>query len=199
MSDIKPEAHILDATASNRSFWRKKEDKRILWIDVEQELEVKPDLVLDCTNTGFQDNSFHTIIFDPPHWWGDDPASNFWTCRNKKEEVEWRKSVNSRPRGYTYYGTDKYKTKSALIKFLHKAQLEFHRILWDNGILWVNWCEIKISLDKVLAVFTNWDEMLRLPIGSNHQTMGDSQNYWVMLMKKDRPIWQTHLGGIYEK
>jgi len=199
MEDTKPEAVILDATAGNRMFWKKKNDKRVLWIDIQEDLEIPPDAVIDCTDTGFPDQSFHTIIFDPPHWWGDEPASTFFTIKNKEDKEKLQEKYPEMDIHGCYYGTDIYKTKSQLIKFLHKAQLEFHRIIWDNGILWFNWCEVKINLRKVLPIFTNWDPMIILPIGSKLQTMGDSQNYWVMLMKKDRPMWQTHLGGIYEK
>ena len=143
----KPDAAILDATAANRKFWLKKQDKRILWIDIQTDLDIAPDMVLDCTNTGFPNQSFHTIIFDPPHWWGDETGGNFYTCRNEKERSKFIEKYG--PGGYSYYGTDVYKTKRELLKFLHKAQLELYRILWDNGVLWFNWSEVKIPLNNV--------------------------------------------------
>jgi len=191
--ESKPDARILDATAANRAFWRTKESNHILWIDIEPELEIKPDLVLDCTNTGFPDESIMMIIFDPPHWWGDTPGENFFSCRNKEEKRQFEEKYGLGRHGATYYGTDKYQTKHALLGFLHKAQLEFQRILYPDGILWLNWSEVKLELNRIMPFFRDWDEMLRLPIGSKLQTLSTYQNWWVMLMKKDRPDPQTML------
>jgi len=171
-------------------FWKNKHDKRVLWIDIQTDLEIPPDLVVDCTNTGFEDQSFHTIIFDPPHWWGDEPEKSLFTCKNKTQ----RKKLSIGDGGLAYYGTDVYKSKSELINFIHKSQVEFYRILWDNGILWFNWSDVKIPVRKILPIFSNWEVMIELQIGSNLQTMGNKQNWWVMLMKKDRPMWQSSLG-----
>ena len=82
--DSKPDARILDATASNRSIWRTKESNKIIWIDIEPELEINPDLILDCTQTGFPDNSIMMLIFDPPHWWGQKTGSHWdWMEKGK--------------------------------------------------------------------------------------------------------------------
>ncbi len=178
---------ILDATASNRSIWRKKESRHVLWIDIESELRVPPDMVLDCTTTGFEAERFHTIFFDPPHWWGDETGENYFACRNDADEMKLQKRYGIRARKAAYYGADKFKSKSELLVFIHKAQKEFCRILKDEGILWLNWSEVKIPLGKILPFFRNWDEMIRLTIGSKAQSLGDFQNYWVMFMKKDGP------------
>lgn len=199
--DTKPEARILDATASNRSIWKTKESDKIIWIDIEPELEVSPDLVIDCTKTPFPDKSIFTIFFDPPHWWGQKTGENFFTCRNMEESKAFTSKYGMRDRSssVTYYGTDKYRTKTQLLSFLHKAQTEFMRILTDNGVLWLNWSEVKLPLSSVMTFFRDWDEMLRLPIGSQLQTLSDAQNWWVMFMKKERPDPQTMLAGFTNK
>ena len=193
LSDVKPEARIVDATASNRMFWKTKESNLILWIDIEPELEIAPDMVLDCTDTGFPDESVMMLIFDPPHWWGDRTGECFFTCRNKEEKRKFEKKYNMGQGGVTYYGTDKYRSKRELLGFINKAQKEFKRILYPDGVLWLNWSEVKLELDKIMPFFRDWDEMLRLPIGSNNQNLSTYQNYWVMLMKRDRPAPQTML------
>lgn len=193
--ESKPDARILDATASNRSIWRTKESTKIIWIDIEPELEIKPDLVLDCTQTGFPDNSIMMLIFDPPHWWGQKTGEAFFTCRNKAEKKKFLDKYNMGSAGCAYYGTDKFGTKTELLSFIHKAQKEFHRILYPDGVLWLNWSDVKLSLSKILPFFKDWDEMLRLPIGSKLQTLSDSQNWWVMFMKKDRPTPQTMMSA----
>ena len=193
LSDVKPEARIVDATAANRAFWRTKESNKILWIDIEPELEISPDLVLDCANTGFPDESVMMLIFDPPHWWGDKTGENYFSCRNKDEKKRFLDKYNMGSAGCAYYGTDKYQTKRELLNFIHRSQQEFKRILYPDGVLWLNWSEVKLELDKIMPFFRDWDEMLRLPVGSKNQIMSTYQNYWVMLMKKDRPHPQTML------
>ena len=194
MSEIKPDALVLDATAANRMVWRKKDDARVLFIDIEPELEIKPDLVCDCTDTGFPDKSFHTIIFDPPHWWGDEIAENIYTLRNADDVKKFNDKYGTNMH-QGYYGTDKVKTRRELVTFLHKAQKEIYRILWDNGLLWFNWSEVKIPLGNILSIFVNWDEMIRLEIGSKSQTRSKHQNYWLMFMKKDRPKFQSYISS----
>lgn len=197
--DSKPNARILDATASNRSIWRTKESTKIIWIDIESELEISPDLVLDCTQTGFPDSSIMMLFFDPPHWWGQKTGENFFTCRNKVEKQKFLDKYNMGSAGCAYYGTDKFKTKSELLAFIHKAQKEFYRILYPDGVLWLNWSEVKLPVSKVMPFFKNWDEMLRLPIGSQLQTLSDYQNYWIMFMKKDRSSPQIDLTAFMTK
>jgi len=173
-------------------FWKTKESNHILWIDIETELDIEPDLILDCTNTEFPDNSVMMIFFDPPHWWGDKIADNFYTIRNKNDREHFNEKYGTHFNG-AYYGTDKYHTKRQLLNFLHRAQEEFKRILYPDGVLWLNWSEVKLELDRIMPFFRDWDEMLRLPVGSKNQIMSTYQNYWVMLMKKDRPHPQTML------
>ena len=73
---------ILDATAGNRTMWKVKENPQILFCDIEPELEIKPDKIVDCRKTDFNDKSFHTIFFDPPHEWGRKHLSSIYTCKN---------------------------------------------------------------------------------------------------------------------
>ena len=61
---------VLDSTAGNRSMWKTKESEYVLWIDIEPELSTKPDILMDCTKTDFDNERFHTIFFDPPHNYG---------------------------------------------------------------------------------------------------------------------------------
>lgn len=188
-------ARILDATASNRSIWLIKDSPHILFIDIENELQVPPDMVLDCTETGFKPHSYHTIFFDPPQWWGDTPSDNYYSCKNLKESKAFSEKYGYKGYFTSYYGTDKFKSKTELLTFLHKSQKEFNRILKDDGMLWVKWNETKIPLSKILPFFKNWDEMLRLEIGDNYQTLGVSQTYWMMFMKKEG-IKQTDLNEV---
>lgn len=188
--DIKPEARILDATAANRRIWDIRETPNIIWLDIDPELEIKPDVVIDCTKTEFPDGYFFAIFFDPPHQWGDKTADQLYTCRNKKEHDAFMKKWGFKQfkKVPTYYGTDKYKSKSQLLSFIHKAQQEFYRILAPNGMLWVKWCESKIPLGKITPFFKDWHVMMVLEIGSQKQTLSQAQTFWILLLKDSERI-----------
>jgi hypothetical protein len=189
----KPKASILDATSGNRMMWRTKASEYILWIDVEEELEVKPDKIMDCTKTDFEDKELNCIFFDPPHWWGDKLGGTVFTVRNDED----RKKLMDRYPKYdlhgSYYGTDKYKTKAQLLRFIFEAQKEFFRILRDDGMLWLRWTEYKIKLHNILGLFRDWNNMLQFQVSSNLQTMGSEGAYWVMLMKKELKYKQQEI------
>lgn len=187
-------ARILDATSANRSIWLIKDSPHILFIDIEPELQVPPDMVLDCTETGFKPHSYHTIFFDPPQYWGDKIGGNIYALRNLDDVHIFNEKYGTN-RHVSYYGTDKFKSKTELLTFLHKSQKEFNRILMDDGMLWVKWNEIKIPLSKILPFFKNWVEMLRLEICDKYQTLSYSQTYWLMFMKKEG-IKQTDLNEV---
>jgi len=189
LREIKPDAKILDATAGNRMIWKKKESPHILWIDIESELEVKPDMIMDCTKTIFEDKRFHTVFFDPPHSFGGKLGIDRGCVRNYLE----REKAHELSGGLYYYGLDKYKTASQLLSFIHKSLLEFYRILNDDGILWFKWCDLVIPLDKILSFFRDWQEMMRLYIKNPRQTLGLAQTYWILFMKKPRIHIQTEL------
>ena len=175
----KPEARILDATAGNRNMWKTKESPFIIWIDVEEDLEYKPDRLLDCTQTDYPDKFFKTIFFDPPHSYGRNKNEGIFTTPSKKVSTEkWPQWERTYPR---YYGLDKYPTKTALLGFINKAQEEFYRILEDDGMLWLKWSENHASLEAILPLFKNWDLMIRIPAFTHRKT--STPTYWAMLMK----------------
>lgn len=77
---------ILDACCGGRSMWFDKNDKRAIFCDIREEhfivkdrirkdgtkwhgwtLHVTPDKVSDFTQMDFENNTFHLVVFDPPH------------------------------------------------------------------------------------------------------------------------------------
>jgi len=186
MMEVKPDARILDATASYRSIWDMKNSDKILWIDIETDLDLQPDRIMDCTHTDFSDKRFHTIFFDPPHKYGEKKNQGvFSTPSRKKQKERWGDTG-------CYYGFDKFKTKSELLEFIRLSQLEFHRILSDDGILWVKWCEHATKLDVVISIFNNWNKTLCFETAYQGQVKG-KRTFWVAFTKKDS-AWQSDLG-----
>jgi len=179
---------ILDATAGNRTMWHTKNLPNIIYIDIEKKLAVKPTIFADNTNTPFLPESFNAIFFDPPHY-------------IKKESIyfgfpdaeSYRKVWHKRKKYPTYYGSDKYGSRQKLMAHLYKAQKEFKRILKQDGLLWLKWNEIDIKLYRVLAVFQDWTELLRIYVKAPTQTASEAQTYWVCLTKQKKGNRQTEL------
>jgi len=173
---VKYKAKILDATAGNRSMWKTKDSPFIIWIDIEKELSVSPDVIMDCTDTEFSDDWFHTIFFDPPHSFGH--SKNTGIHQTPSREV-------MKERGWgvgAYYGFDKYATKASLLGFINRAQKEFYRILSPNGLLWFKWAEIHATLDNILPIFKDWKVMMKHEVAYRGQVK--TRTWWVALMKK---------------
>ena len=71
---------ILDPASAMRSFYFDKNDNRVVFGDIRknethlltngQTIHVKPDEVMDFRAIPYADNSFHCVIFDPPHLLG---------------------------------------------------------------------------------------------------------------------------------
>jgi len=140
---------ILDATAGNRVMWQIKGIVNpAIFIDKQKRLERPPTIFATDELTPFSDKTFDTIFFDPPHHWNW--KSTLFGCPDAKS---WqRRDGRKIP---TYYGMELYKTRAELVKYVWQAQKEFFRILKDDGLLWLKWCEIKISLERALIFLTD--------------------------------------------
>ena len=67
---------ILDACCGSRMFWFDKEHPAAVFMDNRnfgktlcdgRRFEVRPDLIADFREIPFPDESFHLVVFDPPH------------------------------------------------------------------------------------------------------------------------------------
>jgi len=179
---------ILDATAGNRTLWKVKDSKHIIYIDMERKLEVPPTIFCDNTITPFLPCTFDSIFYDPPHMFGD-KSSIYVHPDAASFKAKWPK-YGEIPR---YYGGDKYKNQLQLIRHIHFAQKEFYRILKDDGLLWLKWNELAVSINKILGLFENWNVMIEVPIHARTQTAGKHQTWWVCLSKEKREFVQTTL------
>ena len=74
---------ILDVTCGSRTIWFDKNHSSAVYMDCREEhgtaiwkstkndsvrtLDVEPDVIADFTDMPFPDNTFHLVVFDPPH------------------------------------------------------------------------------------------------------------------------------------
>jgi len=171
---------ILDATAGNRTMWQEKESDNIIYIDVEMKLQVKPTMFCDNTCTPFKSKTFDTIFYDPPHTWGQRKHYHSYPYATEEYVRIYKQNVRIPTR---YYGWDKFKNQTGLIRHIYLAQEEFRRILKDDGLLWVKWNEMSIQLIRILSLFNKWTPLLKLFISAPSQTGGEHQTYWLCMEK----------------
>jgi len=147
---------ILDATSGNRAMWFDKNCPLATFIDLRE--EVKPEIVMDCTNTTFPDYSFDLIVFDPPHV-----------------------NVGATSQMGQSYG---HFTTAEIKELVRKAFEEFYRILKDNGIVIFKWNDHDTKLGTVLDLA---DPFFAPLFGQKvaSRTKHSSSTYWVCLCKAD--------------
>jgi len=179
---------ILDATAGNRTMWAHKNSDNIIYIDVEKKLEVPPTIFASCESTPFPDNFFDAIFYDPPHNWGG--GVHYFSFPSKHERKEVFPNAGGIP---TYYGWDKYKSRHALIRHIYNAQQEFRRVLKPDGLLFFKWNEMRVDIYRILSIFHDWYELMRLYIQDPSHTAGEHQTYWIILTQKHERIAQQSL------
>lgn len=126
---------ILDACCGSKMFWFNKENPDVLFMDKRKEihilcdgreLHITPDIMADFTNMPFEDNTFHLVVFDPPHL-------------VKAGEKSWLAKK---------YGV----LSENWQEDLRKGFLECFRVLKENGILVFKWNEQQVKLKEVLQL-----------------------------------------------
>lgn len=168
--------------------WIHKDVESIVYIDIERKLEVKPTVYATNECLPFPLKSIHTIFYDPPHGWGEGhPFYKYPDAESFKKEWEGYGEI---PR---YYGWDKFKSYTQLIRHIYNAQAEFHKILKNDGLLWLKWNEVTIPLRRILTIFTEWHVLLQLRMHQKVHTAGQKDTYWVCLCKKRGKRKQTSL------
>ena len=116
-------------------FWFDKKNKETIYMDNRKledvlcdgrKLEINPDIVADFRNIPFKDNTFHLVIFDPPHLLKVGEKS--WLAKKYgKLDINWREDIKQ---GFK----------------------ECMRVLKTNGILVFKWNEEQIKLKEILDV-----------------------------------------------
>lgn len=144
---------ILDPASSMRSFYFDKQDDRVIFGDIRQDeshllcngqtIHIKPDQVMDFRAIPYPNDSFHCVVFDPPHLIGLSEKS--W-MRKKYGVLEdtWRDDI---AKGFS----------------------ECFRVLKPNGTLIFKWNEVSIRLKEILAL-TDQKPVLGHPSGKRMGT-----------------------------
>lgn len=133
---------ILDACCGSRMMWFDKADNRAVFMDERREsyvvdkgttgtigrspIVVAPDLQADFTNMPFENDSFHLVVFDPPHVTAKKINGTVLRCFGVLSG-DWR-------------------------EMLRMGFLECFRVLKPNGTLIFKWAETHIKLSEVLAL-----------------------------------------------
>lgn len=145
---------ILDACCGSRMFWFDKQEPHTTYMDIRSEeyelcdgrkLFVRPDIVKDCRKTGFPDNTFNLIVFDPPHL--KYVGENSWMQKKYgKLPKEWE-------------------------CFLKDAVTELMRILKRGGVLIFKWNERQIKVSSVLRAIEPYKPLFGHPTRRNDTTI----------------------------
>lgn len=126
---------ILDPCCGGRSFWFDPDNQLALFGDIRSEehtlcdgraFHITPDLNMDFRDMPFPDNSFHLVVFDPPHL-------------RKAGRASWLRAK---------YGilSDDWQED------LRKGFAECFRVLKPYGTLIFKWNEIQIPVRDILSL-----------------------------------------------
>lgn len=138
MSNYPP---VLDVCCGSKAFYFNKSDARVIFCDKRSEshivtdkskkagtrkIEIIPDRVEDFTALPFEDESFSTVVFDPPHLEkiGD---TSFLAIRYGKLRGDWKTEIK-------------------------KGFAECFRVLKPNGTLVFKWNEYDIKVSEILKL-----------------------------------------------
>lgn len=157
---------ILDACCGGRMMWYQKKHKNVLYVDNRrfaekmsngQHFSVDPDQVVDFRDMPFEDESYHLVVFDPPH---------FFT----QKETGWLAKK---------YGVLDKETWPDDIK---RGFDECWRVLKTNGTLVLKWSIEKGSKSRSIPIGRLIEVIGRQPLfgtrpGSHNNT------YWLIFMK----------------
>lgn len=134
-------APVLDPCCGSRMFWFDRQDPRAVFGDIRaerhrltdksssggaRELIIAPDLQMDFRAIPFPDDTFHLVVFDPPHLVGNGKSG--WLAKKYgKLGADWRDDIKA---GFA----------------------ECFRVLRPHGTLIFKWNEHEIPVSQLLAL-----------------------------------------------
>jgi ubiquinone/menaquinone biosynthesis C-methylase UbiE len=143
---------VLDVCCGGKMFYFNKTNPLVHFCDIRHESQtlcdgriftVSPDTVCDFTNLPFQDDSFHMVVFDPPHL--VKVGRNSWLVKK--------------------YG----KLPADFTPLLTAGFRECFRVLKPNGTLIFKWNETDIKVSEVIKL-TDQKPLLGQMTGKNGKT-----------------------------
>lgn len=154
---------VLDVACGGKMFYFDKNDPRVLFCDNRElktklcdgrPFEVSPDCLADFTALPFEANSFHLVVFDPPHL---------------------IKGTEGTPKGWQQikYGA----LQGDWQKMIANGFSECFRVLEPNGILIFKWNETDISVKEILKL-TEEKPLF------GHKSGKRSNTHWLCFMKE---------------
>ncbi|RZG77613.1 class I SAM-dependent methyltransferase [Acinetobacter sp. WCHAc060033] len=143
---------IIDVCCGSRMFHFDRENKDVTYCDIRREshilcdgrsLEINPDIQMDFRNIPFESNSFHAVIFDPPHLVHAGEKS-WLALKYGKLNQNWKDD-------------------------LKQGFFECFRILKPNGVLIFKWNETQIKVSEILKL-TDQKPFIGHPSGKRANT-----------------------------
>lgn len=129
------EKRVLDATCGSKMMWFDKNNQETVFADQRSEshilcdgrsLEISPDVQMDFINMPFDDESFHLVVFDPPHI--DNLGANSWMAKKYGRLTgDWKEDVK-------------------------KGFYECLRVLKKNGVLIFKWNESSVTTSEIVKI-----------------------------------------------
>ena len=137
---------ILDTTCGSRSIWFNKNEPHTIYCDIRSEewegdfgnairsdgqkkhrkIVINPDIICDFTDLPFENNSFHMVVFDPPH------------IKNIAKGAWMRKMYGSLDHGWE--------------DMIRNGFRECMRVLKENGVLVFKWSDVSVSTRDIINV-----------------------------------------------
>ena len=155
---------VLDATAGNRHMWVNKKPDNVVFLDKELNLRIPPHIFATWRYLPFRDDSFHCVIFDPPHVFSVTSQFN--------------RDPKARPHGQNkipgWYGAFKSR-RDATIQIIH-AQREFSRVA---SRMCFKWNEASMKLWNVLGLFNCWKTQIKAP--ARH--LRSVKTWWIKMIR----------------
>lgn len=128
---------VLDPASSVRSFYFDKKDERVVFGDIREDethlltngqtIHIKPDQVMDFREIPYPEETFHLVVFDPPHRIKLNGDSDFIKKYGDLQKESWKDD-------------------------LAQGFKECFRVLKPNGVLVFKWSEVSIKLNQVLEL-----------------------------------------------
>lgn len=153
---------ILDACCGSRMFWFDKENPLVVFQDIRSEdldlnhgnrtCHIRPDHLGDFRKMEFDDESFHLVVFDPPHLKGAG-KSGYMAKKYGTLDKNWPADLKSgfdecmrvlKPFGTLVFKWNEHSIKvSEVIKALGRQPLFGHRTLQTSKTVWL--CFMKLE------------------------------------------------------